>query len=310
MENLENELISLYVKTQMKTIQNHLRLSNCPLCKSELIFTVGDIQPDKITYYSTTQIYLLNRSELWECNQCKSSFTQNILTETDAVQLYSQGSSKERWTMLPFEKSKTSEVITKIKTLLSPNLKVLDVGCGSGNFLDFAKGYGCKTYGIEYSRSSLDILNQRGHLGFSSLEAVSETFDLVTAFDVIEHLYDIPLFLKQCQSKLTPNGYIVLLTGDISCWSSQVTKSNWWYVKYPEHIVFPSKEYFAHYSQLEIVNWTTTKHAPLSKGEFLFLCLKAFIKTVLNNRYDGYPSFAPDHYMAILKKRHSWEDTL
>jgi SAM-dependent methyltransferase len=286
----------------MKIIENNLRYSSCPLCKSDLITFQGQIKSANPTYYSTIEIQLSNYSELWQCEQCKSSFIQNAVPEEDAIKLYSQGSSEKRWTKLPFEKAKTNTVISKLTSLLKNGDKVLDIGCGSGSFLDFAKVRGCETYGVEYSYSSLENIVRNGHIGFSSLSEVNQVFDVITAFDVIEHLYDVPNFLEICTSKLSLNGYLVLLTGDIACNSSKAAESNWWYVQYPEHIVFPSKKIFMDYSGLEIADWITTYHAPSAHSNFLLNSMKGFLRVIQKKIYDGNPSFSADHYLVFLRK--------
>jgi SAM-dependent methyltransferase len=285
----------------MKTIENTLRHQVCPLCHCNSILFQGPIGVDIPTYYSTTQIKLSRIPELWKCQECESSFTQNAIHEEDAIKLYSQGSSHIRWTNLQFEKSKTSLVISKLESFLKPEIKVLDIGCGSGTFLDFAKAKGCSTSGVEYSRSSLANITQRGHAGFSDLSQVNETFDLITAFDLVEHLYDLSNFLKSCKSKLSSDGCLVILTGDISSQPSTTAKFNWWYVKYPEHIVFPSQKYFLQNSGLKISDWIATYHSPEAQTNPLISSLKIMYDFMRNKKYDGASSARADHCLIILK---------
>ncbi len=285
----------------MEIVENNLRYFSCPLCKSDSITFQGKIKAANPTYYSTIKIQLFNSSELWQCGQCKSSFIQNAVSEQDAINLYSRGSSEERWTKLPFEKVKTDTVISKLTPLLKNGIKILDIGCGSGSFLDFAKAKGCQTYGVEYSNSSLENIIRKGHIGFSSVSEVNEKFDIITAFDVIEHVYDVPEFLDICKTKLSFKGYLVFLTGNISCDSAIISKSNWWYVSYPEHIVFPSKKYFVSYSGLEVFDWISTYHSTVDQNSGFLKKLKIFSKKcLLMKNYNGHPSSNPDHALIIL----------
>jgi SAM-dependent methyltransferase len=286
----------------MKIIENDLRHQVCPLCYCSSISFIGAINVDTPTYYSTTQIQLSRIPELWKCQECESSFTQNIIYEEDTIKLYSQGSSQLRWTNLEFENAKTSQVISKLELLLKPGIRVLDIGCGSGTFLDFAKARGCNTSGVEYSYSSLANIVKKDHVGFSSLSQVDETFDMIAAFDVIEHLYDVPNFLESCKSKLSSEGCLALLTGDISSRSSAMAQSNWWYVKYPEHVVFPSRKYFLHYTDLKISDWIATFHTPGFQPNFLLGLLKRVFNFMRNKKYNGTPPYGPDHCLIILKK--------
>jgi 2-polyprenyl-3-methyl-5-hydroxy-6-metoxy-1,4-benzoquinol methylase len=285
----------------MEIIQNDVWNFFCPLCKKDSIFRLGKINSDNPTYYSTNHIKLSKVPELWKCKDCGSSFVQNMVSLEDSIRLYSQGSSEEIWTKEPFEKSRTLTTIKKIDSLISSGMRVLDFGCGSGNFLDFIKSKGCITSGVEYSYSSLDQVIQNGHAGFSKLDDVHGTFDIITAFDVIEHLYDVPSFLETCKQKLAPNGHIILLTGNISSLQSKISSSKWWYAKFPDHIVFPSINYFKKYSGLEIVNWINVYHAPYAQNNFLIAAIKVLIKFIQEGVYIGHPSLAPDHLLIILK---------
>jgi SAM-dependent methyltransferase len=96
--------------------------------------------------------------------------------------------------------------------------KVLDVGCGIGNFLALAKEKGWDCWGIDFDRDS--ILTARETFGLENMEAVDlstfrathpdERFDLVSFFDVFEHIDNHVEFISQVRSSLKPNGYLAL----------------------------------------------------------------------------------------------------
>ncbi|MGI8957926.1 MAG: class I SAM-dependent methyltransferase, partial [Chthoniobacterales bacterium] len=95
------------------------------------------------------------------------------------------------------------------------NLKrVLDVGCGTGSFLDLAKGAGIKTYGLELNRSAAERARTKGHTIFESLlnqiPDASAGFDLVTLFQVLEHVPMPGAFIRTAASLLRPSGYIAV----------------------------------------------------------------------------------------------------
>src|SRR5262245_42704936 len=75
-----------------------------------------------------------------------------------------------------------------------PGLRVLDIGCGAGATMDHLKRFG-QPHGIDLSEIPLRFSRQRGHqrtlrASATELPFDSESFDLVTALDVIEHLDD------------------------------------------------------------------------------------------------------------------------
>jgi SAM-dependent methyltransferase len=88
--------------------------------------------------------------------------------------------------------------------------KVLDVGCGMGNFLELFDDNKWEKYGIEISDYAREIAQKKG-IKFINYEYETGVFDLVIFRGVIQHL-DTPLYaIKQCIRMLKEDGYIVFL---------------------------------------------------------------------------------------------------
>lgn len=93
---------------------------------------------------------------------------------------------------------------------------VLDAGCGAGAFLDLARDRGLKTHGLETSPQAAELCRQKGHAVFSgyladySRKYPEARFDLVTAFQVIEHVPDPITFLREAAALARPGGGVVL----------------------------------------------------------------------------------------------------
>jgi SAM-dependent methyltransferase len=73
---------------------------------------------------------------------------------------------------------------------------------------------------------------------FGDLPAVKLKFDVITAFDVIEHVEEPVRFLGILADKLKPGGDIIISTGNTSAKAWRFLGSRYWYCWYPEHIVF------------------------------------------------------------------------
>jgi SAM-dependent methyltransferase len=93
------------------------------------------------------------------------------------------------------------------------NLQVLDVGCGRGDFLALSKSMGYSSLGIDVSVTARDICASRG------LEAVAgdflqyqfdKTFDVVTFWDVLEHLQFPEKFISRAAALLNDGGIILI----------------------------------------------------------------------------------------------------
>lgn len=281
---------------------NTLRYNNCPLCHSSNILRKGLISYSTPVLFSTYEVTITEMPELWKCRNCGSGFVQSIFPEENAARFYSDGSSCERWPHEPIAQTKPREIVDALTSIFNDGAKVLDIGCNTGALLDYAKSRGCTTSGVEFSKKSIETLVDKGHAPFQSISELHEPFDVITAFDLVEHLYDVPGFLDSCYNRLKPNGALVILTGDIMSLSARMTQANWWYVRHPEHIVFPSKKFFKLFTRFHVDFWIHT-YASLEFKTDLSIALRKYIGTLLPGRtYAGLPSLGPDHILAVLRK--------
>ncbi|MCB0340831.1 MAG: class I SAM-dependent methyltransferase [Bdellovibrionales bacterium] len=108
----------------------------------------------------------------------------------------------------------------EFKNLLSGgSAKVLEIGFGTGEFLDWAKARGHSVCGIELIPELVDQARARGHEAYKiniqelqQSELASKKFDLIVLFDVLEHLYvdEIVQCLKACKQLLAPRGQVFI----------------------------------------------------------------------------------------------------
>jgi SAM-dependent methyltransferase len=133
--------------------------------------------------------------------------------------------------------------------LLSPTMvakgDLLEIGCGSGDFLLRAAERGLKVTGLEYSlhassvaRAKLEKFN--GNVIQGEIEQIAESsdrFDYIVFCDVLEHVRDPRKFLKIVHSLLRPNGLILCVVPSLDSWSSRLLKKNWMEFKL-EHLTY------------------------------------------------------------------------
>ena len=282
-------------------INNTFRHEHCPLCHSQRILPLGKLNYSGTVKFCTSNIELSDAPELWKCQQCLSRFVQYAVDAETAKTLYSTGQAEERWATVAFEQSKTPDVVNSMVAIFKNRGKVLDVGCNTGELLDFARGFGCETAGVEFSSASREILIQKAHKAYAALAESAEKYDVITAFDLVEHLYDVPNFLQQCRERLTETGRLVILTGNMNSLSARLSKTCWWYAQYPEHIVFPTKKYFSDYSGFCIEIWQATYASKGYKYPFYFGYLRCLEGVLRGRPYTGLPSIGSDHVLMVLK---------
>lgn len=95
---------------------------------------------------------------------------------------------------------------------------ILDVGCGNGNFLAYAKKFGFTGTGFDFDRDGIDSGKRTfgienlfvDDLPNYKLKHSEERYDLVTFFDVFEHIDNHNIFIDDVKSFLNPNGLIAM----------------------------------------------------------------------------------------------------
>lgn len=89
--------------------------------------------------------------------------------------------------------------------------RALDIGCGSGGVLKLLRERGYETFGLDFSEVAVNEIHSR-NLAEVAVADVQEgipfagSYKLITAFEVIEHLYEPERALSHIRASLAPNG--------------------------------------------------------------------------------------------------------
>jgi SAM-dependent methyltransferase len=129
------------------------------------------------------------------------------------------------------------EAISKYKQSGS----LLDLGCSSGAFLEYMGSEAWKLFGIEMSDETAQAARDRtGAVVFTGniLDAPfpRESFDVITCFDVLEHLYEPRQIMARVAQWLKPGGVFYVLVPNIDSAESNVFRSYWHGLELPRHL--------------------------------------------------------------------------
>jgi 2-polyprenyl-6-hydroxyphenyl methylase/3-demethylubiquinone-9 3-methyltransferase len=101
-------------------------------------------------------------------------------------------------------------------------LRVLDIGCGGGILSEPLARLGAQMVGADPSQTNIEVAKlhaaQSGlaiDYRCTSAEALAdagERFDVVLAMEVVEHVADLPLFVRRCAEMVKPSGIMVVAT--------------------------------------------------------------------------------------------------
>lgn len=131
--------------------------------------------------------------------------------------------------------------------MLKNNLKkVLDVGCGSGRVVKYLNDNGFDAFGCDPQEEAVNLakkLNKKNVITQTSaaqLPFKNQSFDLITAISVIEHLSlnDIKYFFTEAQRILRPEGFIFMITPNFSSPMRFFLGKKWFGYADPTHINF------------------------------------------------------------------------
>ncbi len=118
----------------------------------------------------------------------------------------------------------------------------LDVGCSSGDFLDAADRAGIRAEGIDLAAGAVERARARGFVARqASVESFEPdaAFDVITAFDVLEHSRQPLAMLGRLRSWLRPGGHLILAVPDVgSILPRFVMRRHWFYYAPQEHLYY------------------------------------------------------------------------
>ncbi|MGH8211224.1 MAG: class I SAM-dependent methyltransferase, partial [Steroidobacteraceae bacterium] len=122
-----------------------------------------------------------------------------------------------------------------------PGRRVLDVGCGNGQFLSWAREWQWECHGVEMDAAAAQIARDRGIsiLGSQLEELAPEhggSFDAITLSHVIEHVYDPVDVLRRCHQLLKPGGYLWLETPNTDSLGYALYGAHWRGLEAPRHL--------------------------------------------------------------------------
>jgi SAM-dependent methyltransferase len=118
--------------------------------------------------------------------------------------------------------------------LPQPGAKVLDIGTAGGAFLDAATQYGYDAWGMEPSRYLVDKGKSRGlKIEQGTIEKHSfepHSFDMVTLWDVLEHVPEPREALGHIKNLLKPHGLLLINYPDIDTWQARLAGKRFWWL--------------------------------------------------------------------------------
>jgi 2-polyprenyl-3-methyl-5-hydroxy-6-metoxy-1,4-benzoquinol methylase len=145
------------------------------------------------------------------------------------------------YTVLRHKEGITQHTIRHLPPPLPFKNKLLDIGCGGGDFLMTATLLGYAAEGLEIDPAACNIARQRGvkvKLGaVPNSQLAPNQFDFITLNHVVEHFHDPVASLLEIHKLLTPNGRVWIKVPNLNASSRSYLGENACLLDSPRHLV-------------------------------------------------------------------------
>ncbi len=216
-----------------------IRLNKCPVCgsqKMEIFLKLKD-------YFLTGESF-----EISQCAECGFKFTNPVPRETDLPKYYesdeyiSHSNASTGLINRIYQSVRKHSIKKKVKiaTTKLARGEALDIGCGTGDFLNEMLNGGWNVKGIEpndTARNSainnygLDIYDESQLFEFRE-----NSFDVITMWHVLEHVYNLERHLTQIKMILRKEGRLVIALPNADSLDAAIYKNFWAAYDVPRHL--------------------------------------------------------------------------
>lgn len=213
--------------------------NKCPWCGSEKA---------QINLWLKDEFLTKEDFHIRECLNCGLLYTmprpdkEKIGAYYKSEAYYSHQENKKGFIPKVYERVKTINLKHKYRLATSgmqPG-KLLDIGCGVGDFLHTAEMHGWECIGVEPSEDAKAIAQKRmkGKIITSDeLESFSDgAFDVITMWHVLEHVDDLKWQVAQLQRLVKPSGRVVIAVPNYKSYEGQYYKEHWAAYDVPRHL--------------------------------------------------------------------------
>lgn len=221
----------------------------CPLCGADDYHVrfedrLSGVSVDPQRHYTSTSSAYGEHGRIVECRSCDLVY-MNPRPHHQSVQ--DNYSAVEDTRYLDEEQGRVETFTESLEHVAEfmPSGCMLDVGCHVGTFLTIAEQHGFQVAGVEPSTWASEIargrINGPVHRGAVEDAPLPEGgYDVITLWDVIEHLPDPALDLRSIHASLRPGGIFAVSTMDVDSLFARVLGRRWpWYMQM--HLVYFSR---------------------------------------------------------------------
>jgi len=226
------------------TDKNRIICASCLSYETETLFSANDKN-----FHTTEEIF-----SIVQCTTCGITFTHpqpspDIVSKYYPKLYYPVGKNAEKYIknhIEPFQHDKIVKVLRYKKSG-----RILDVGCGPGYFVREAKHAGFDAEGIEFSQLAVEYGLKLWDVNikvdsFLESDFKTLTYDIITLWQVLEHLYHPTRIIEKAKKLLNSGGLLVIAIPNFASFQATFFKQDWYHLEVPRHLF--------HYTPKSITN--------------------------------------------------------
>ncbi|WP_339916200.1 class I SAM-dependent methyltransferase [Yeosuana marina] len=184
---------------------------------------------------------------------------------------------------------------------------LLDMGCGTGDFLEVAKNNNWNVTGIEPNEQARNIANKKTNNSVFNSEHLSKlksnSFDVITLWHVLEHLPNLNDHISIFKKLLKPNGTLIIAVPNFKSYDAKHYINYWAAFDVPRHLWHFSKTSIK--KLMSLGNMEVIKTYPMIFDAFYVSLLSEKYKTGKMNPFRGFWVGLLSNFKAITTKEYS-----
>ena len=177
-------------------------------------------------------------AHLCRCGRCGFVFARAIPTPEELERHYESYGRNDY--LSPLTVKRYEELLDSFEPYRRTG-RILDVGCGIGYFLEVAQRRGWSVHGTEYTDEAVKICRDKGIEVFKGALDPADfgvEFDVITSFEVLEHINNPRDELQRFMTLLRPGGLVYLTTPNFNSLLRYRLKAAFNVICYPEHLCY------------------------------------------------------------------------
>lgn len=212
------------------------------------------------------------RATWWRCPRCRFLFVHPQPDQQTLERLYESAYYDQTRELGEKHLSMWRARVLALESIVPPG-RLLDVGCGAGEFLLTALARDWDVWGLEVSHRAVDSLPEpvRARAIVGTLEALpieQGSLDVLTLFDVIEHVQTPLDFLDRARAPLKSGGLLAITTPDAGSLKVKLKRRFWRYFDFDRylhlyHFSARTLELALKETGFEVTRWFRKRGTPL-----------------------------------------------